>query len=1175
MRDIQKTKAQLIRELEDLRGRLADLEDFSRTQASGVPELSYRNIFENTGTAILILKENGAISLVNAEFETLFGYGREEIEGKESWNELIWPGDLERVKEYHRRRMMDPDSAPRQYEFRAIDKAGNLRDVFTTLTLFPGTKTTVASLIDITERKRMEAALQASEKRYRLLANHLTDVIWTTDLDLNFTYLSPSITRLLGYHVEEAVGLSLDDLLTSHALELAKEMLRQELLIEKGEQKDLSRSKASEFELVCKDGSTFWGETRMSFLREPDGEPVGILGVVRDITARREAEEALRLYFDSASDVIYSLSPDFTVLDVSPSVERTLGYTPQELVRRPFHELGILTPESLERAFSDVKRVLSGQRILASEYEFITKDGKRKIGEISGAPLIRHGKPAAVVSVARDVTDRKEAERALRESEARFRRLAENAQDVIFRYDLVPRRCLSFVSPAVTHITGYSPEEHTTNPDLFYSLVRPQDRPLLEEMLRGRIPPGGLLSFCLTRKDGAVLWVEERAVPIHDEAGNLLAIEGTLRDISEQKQAEEALRQATARYRALVEDIPAVTYTSTLDEIHSTLYISPQVEGLLGFTPEEWMDDPQRWITLLHPEDQERFWAEMKRRVSTGSPFQLEYRLLSREGRAVWIHDDATIVRDVAGQARYLQGVFYDITERKRAEEALRQSEARYRAVVEQSADGVFLADGESRRILECNTAFQNMLGYSADEILKLTTYDFIAADREDIDRRFQKALEEKRPQIFERQYRRKDGSIIDVWVSAHFIPYGGRDVMCVLVRDLTERKKTEQELLKASKLESVGTLAGGIAHDFNNILTSILSNISLAKSQISPQDKIFKRLSEAERASLRAKGLTQQLLTFSKGGGPVRETTSLPHLLKESAHFALSGSKVECQFSLPEDLWSADIDEGQISQAIQDLILNADQAMPQGGRIGVTAENVQLTDWDQSIVPLSEGRYVKVSVKDQGIGIPREHLSKVFDPFFTTKQGRSGLGLSTAYSIIKNHGGYLSVESDLGKGTTFTFYLPASSQEAPVENAKEEIPITGKGRVLIMDDEEGIRLSAADVLAYLGYEAALAKDGSEAIQLYQEAKESGHPFAAVIMDLTIPGGVGGQEAIQRLLELDPGAKAIVSSGYSQNPILSNFRKYGFSGVLTKPYKIQEMGQILQEVLGKEGEIGH
>ncbi|MFH0872890.1 MAG: ATP-binding protein [bacterium] len=306
-----------------------------------------------------------------------------------------------------------------------------------------------------------------------------------------------------------------------------------------------------------------------------------------------------------------------------------------------------------------------------------------------------------------------------------------------------------------------------------------------------------------------------------------------------------------------------------------------------------------------------------------------------------------------------------------------------------------------------------------------------------------------------------------------------------------------------------------------------------------------------------------------------MRETTSLPHLLKESAHFALSGSKVECEFSQPEDLWSADIDEEQISQAIQNLILNADQAMPQGGRIGVTAENAQLTDWDQSIVPLSEGRYVKVSVRDQGIGIPREHLSKVFDPFFTTKQRRSGLGLSTAYSIIKNHGGYLSVESDLGKGTTFTFYLPASSQEAPVENTKEEIPITGKGRVLIMDDEEGIRLSAADVLAYLGYEAALAKDGSEAIQLYQEAEESGHPFAAVIMDLTIPGGVGGQEAIQRLLELDPGVKAIVSSGYSQNPILSNFRKYGFSGVLTKPYKIQEMGQILQEVLGKEGEIGH
>ncbi|MDH7500131.1 MAG: ATP-binding protein [candidate division NC10 bacterium] len=270
-------------------------------------------------------------------------------------------------------------------------------------------------------------------------------------------------------------------------------------------------------------------------------------------------------------------------------------------------------------------------------------------------------------------------------------------------------------------------------------------------------------------------------------------------------------------------------------------------------------------------------------------------------------------------------------------------------------------------------------------------------------------------------------------------------------------------------------------------------------------------------------------------------------------------------EFFLPGDLWPAEIDEGQISQVIHNLVLNACQAMPGGGKIQIRAQNLVLEE--PCPIPLAPGKYIQVSLIDQGIGIPRQYLSRIFDPFFTTKQKGSGLGLATAYSILKNHGGYLTAESELGKGSTFALYLPASSQEVEAPKAEQAIPIPGKGKILIMDDEESVRASAREVLIYLGYEATLAEDGGKAIQLYQEARDSGEPFAAVILDLTVPAGIGGEKAMGRLLEIDPQVKAIVSSGYSEDPIMANFRTYGFSGVLSKPYRIEEMSQVLQEVI--------
>jgi PAS domain S-box-containing protein len=383
--------------------------------------------------------------------------------------------------------------------------------------------------------------------------------------------------------------------------------------------------------------------------------------------------------------------------------------------------------------------------------------------------------------------------------------------------------------------------------------------------------------------------------------------------------------------------------------------------------------------------------------------------------------------------------------------------------------------------------------------------------------------------------------------------------------REAKGSTKLEQEMIKEQKLESVGILAGGIAHDFNNILTAILANISLARLQLKPDDPLYRRLEDAEKASLRATDLTQQLLTFSKGGSPVKETTSIVELIEDSARFALRGSNVKCEFHLPQTVWPIEADEGQMSQVINNLVINADQAMPEGGTITISAENVVVKP--AHALPLKNGKYVKISIKDQGTGIPAEHLQKIFDPYFTTKQKGSGLGLSVTYSIIKNHDGYITVESELGVGTTFHIYLPSSQKRMSKKKSSGDIPVSGKGKILLMDDEDIIRDAVGEILGSLGYTVELVRDGAEAVAVYQTAKESGYPFDAVIMDLTIPGGMGGKEALKKMKAIDPSVKAIVSSGYSHDPIMADYRKYGFMGVITKPYKVKQLSEEVHRVI--------
>lgn len=402
---------------------------------------------------------------------------------------------------------------------------------------------------------------------------------------------------------------------------------------------------------------------------------------------------------------------------------------------------------------------------------------------------------------------------------------------------------------------------------------------------------------------------------------------------------------------------------------------------------------------------------------------------------------------------------------------------------------------------------------------------------------------------------------------------------LVVVFRDITEKKRIEEERQKAQKLESIGVLAGGIAHDFNNILTIVMGNISLAKVMLGLEgleEKIGPYLMEVEKASHQARSLTRQLLTFARGGAPIRKKVRIEGLMQEWVDFALKGSRLKGQFLLQEGLWPVEVDEGQISQAINNLIRNAGEAMPHGGRIWVSVENV---DQSKGGLPngviLPKGDYIRVAIKDEGIGIPKDILPNIFDPYFTTKREGSGLGLAVAYSIIKNHGGIIWAESEPGRGSVFSFYLPAlvgeklSEEKEPVEMVIK--PVAGyQGKILLMDDQKMLRDVLAQMLNLLGYEAVQAKDGQEAIDLYQRAMVEGRPFGVVIMDLIIPGGMGGEEAIKKLRKIDPKVKAIVSSGYSTDPIMADFSKYGFSGCIAKPYEPKDLVQVLHKVIKRK-----
>lgn len=630
---------------------------------------------------------------------------------------------------------------------------------------------------------------------------------------------------------------------------------------------------------------------------------------------------------------------------------------------------------------------------------------------------------------------------------------------------------------------------------------------------------------------------------------------------AKQKDCAE-LKEKLDRFSSLVEDAN--------DLIHS---VTP--EGKFIYANQAWLDtlgyrkeDLQNLslIDIIDKEFRDKCTAVFRRLLVGENPGSTETVFHTKDGRKVSVEGRCkTKFKD--GKAVAMNGIFRDITERLKNEQALRESEKRYRDLFENASDLIQIVRPDGR-LLYVNKAWKDTFGFSDDEISTLSLFDIISPDCQGhCSEVFEKVMSEEKVHQIETVFVAKDGRKVDIEGSAICKFQDGSPVssQCIF-RDVSYKKRVEEEMQRAQKLESVGVLAGGIAHDFNNLLTGILGNISMAKISLNPGEALYDHLDETEKAAMRAKGLTQQLLTFAKGGAPVKKVAVINGIVQDSASFTLRGASTACEYYLAEDLWPIEVDEGQLGQVVQNLVINAKQAMPDGGVVTVRTRNHEVAEGD--LLPLPPGRYVHLSVEDRGTGISKENRERIFDPYFSNKQTGCGLGLAIAYAIVKKHNGVIAVDSEVGKGSTFSLYFPATDA-APAKGKKEEAP-AGKvnARVLVVDDEELVRTVATSLLAHIGCSVETVMDGQEAIEVYRKAMEAGSPFDVVIMDLTIPGGMGGKEAVKRLMEFDPKVKALVSSGYATDPVMAHYRDYGFAGVIPKPFRLSELGEVLSQVLG-------
>jgi PAS domain S-box-containing protein len=1048
----------------------------------------------------------------------------------------------------------------------------------------------------------MQSEFSAGSELYRAVIETAGDGFCIVDREGRILEVNDAFVRLLGYSRDELRSMHIKDIDAKESP--AETEAHLQTVIRNG-------SDLFETVLRTKAGALRQMEITTSFWPIEKGR---LFNFIRDITERKRIEASLResveLYrtlFEEAGDYVFLLEIGNDkiplIVDANESALRAHGYTRDELLGKP---ISIIDPDETPKSAAERANAVENSNLKTFTVRHRKKDGSFIQNEVRVQHVRVHGRQL-VLSVERDVTEQRQMEDQLRNSEAKYRRLYNETPVLMHSIDRnanivdVNDHWLKVMGYERSEVVGRKATDFYTEASKKYAIDVIQPAFFRDGFAED-------VAYQFVKKNGEVVDVLLSATSERDASGNVVRSQAVIVDVTETKRLEARTKKYADDLQRLLSVTRDMAATADISRLYRVAIQTARDLLQFDFSTVMLLSDDGKGLTIMD---------------TIGFPASLigEYRLVEGQGLSthVVVSREPDAVVDFLSEGRFIVppvvhqhnirsalcvpmmlkgqvfGVLIGHTLAKREfsyedvslyqsignqaavaitnamnQQALHENQARLDLAVQAAHMGVWRFEiKENKRhfdVLACQLLGIDPPSFSgsADEFFRVVHPD----DREHVKAALARTMKQSIP--YEQEYRvvRSDNSTRSIASRGSLLRDEAGEPVRIngVLWDITDQRLLEEERLKTQKLESLGTLAGGIAHDFNNLLQGVFGYISMAKMTFEQKERSLAMLEQAEKSLHQSVNLTAQLLTFSKGGAPIKKVISLMPVIEDAVKFSLSGSRTAFVLSVPEDLRPVEADAGQIGQVIQNIALNADQAMPLGGQIDVTARNVSAAD----VAGLPNGLasdLVEISVRDHGLGVPAEHLTRIFDPYFTTKEKGSGLGLATSHSIIRKHGGALTVSSELGKGSVFTLYLPAAAAEPEQTPGMAASGSHRRCNVLLMDDDPVVRNVAGALLGELGHEAAFAENGEIAIAKYLAAREAGRPFDVVILDLTIRGGMGGAETVKKLRAIDPGVKAIVSSGYSEDSAASAFGEKGFRASLNKPYTVENLRDVLSKVM--------
>jgi len=1203
MSDAEKTREQLLQEVEELRRRLMRyermrLELWLRGDSSQEIEKLYASLADQSDGAVYLLAE-GNIEYVNRKFDEIFGISRRELMDPDfDFMSLVAPESRHVIEERLEKSLRGDPLSP-TYEFTALTRDGRRIEIEASHSYIPykGKNATQGTFRDITERKRSleiirrgeetvaraESELRQSEAKLTAIIESAKDSIFIKDADLKYTVVNQAMAELFGMEAREVIGKTDLELFGE---ETGRKLRELDLRVLAGRTVDEEIVKPVR-------GSIRAFHTIKVPLRDKDEKIIGLCGIARDITERRlvaerirKAEEKYRNIFENAVEGIYQSTPEGRLITANPAFARMLGYDSPEEIIQSVRDIRTQLYVEPDRRDAFIRLLDKYDSVSGLEIQYYRKDGSIIwVSESSRAVRDVSGKIAYFEGVIENVTERKQAEDL-------YRTLADSSPVGVY---VIQKGRFVYANPQFQRYTGYTLSELRGMSPL--DLVHPEDRNAVRDkavrMIKGETSSS--YEFRTMAKGGQVRWNIETVRSIRFQGER--AILGNFIDTSEQKEAGRRLEELAASESSILASIPHAVFG--IDD-SSITFVNDAVEGVFGWKPKELIGKD---IRILHRNDAEcsEIWRKIRKELESRPVWglDLEFPCVHRNGSDLLCRVSASRIRKDQGDERIV-AVVEDITERKQGEEALRESERRFENIIDFLPDAALVINSE-RKVIAWNRAMEQLTRVRAEDMLGRGDYEY-ALPFYGARRPVLIDLVLNRDEEAEKRYShlRRNDQVIS---GESYIPnlhgreayllgtatalYDSKDNLVgaiELIRDITEariseqsRKQLEAEFLQAQKMEAIGTLAGGIAHDFNNLLMGIQGYTSLMMMDMDQDHPNFKRLKSIEEQVLSGADLTRQLLGFARGGRYEVKPIDLNDVVeKTSTMFGRTKKEIKVSRTLGEDLWKVEADQGQIEQVLLNLYVNAWQAMPGGGELSLATENSIVNEDFPSPFHFTPGRYVKISVTDTGVGMDEKTRQRIFEPFFTTKEmGRgTGLGLATVYGIVKGHGGMINVFSRKGEGTTFHIYLPAA-EEKPAEIA-QKVPqevLKGNETILLIDDEEMIVEVSREILETLGYRVLSAGSGAEAVEIYREKKDE---IDLVILDMIIPE-MGGERIFEELKSLNPGVRVILSSGYSLDGQAVRIMEQGCDDFIQKPFSMRELSKKVRDVLdcrteGKGGE---